>query len=319
MDVADDMVDVVLIHYYLGESALYELVAQFIYGTFLHVHSLNLGAWHHAIPHLGVAEVEGVVEDFHLIGYLLVILGIVDTALHEIVEIHSGESRSLLLFLHLHSHHEEHGTGKEGGKARYGIEHDIEHHGRDGKEGEHSVGIALTDSLRQKLARKEHHDGGENRVGCNPLTITKTAEQCGVEYLGKQDTIDDEGDVVAYEHRGNEVVGMAIEKADSPLTGTAAGVHLSQQAVARHEGYLHTRKECGEHHGDYQCYNGICHFVFLTSGVFVFLNGLTCCRLGTSTLVVSLAASLESAAGLSSFDLLSISLFMNEPLELLTV
>ena len=110
MDVADDMVDVVLIYDNLRESALYKLVAEFIHCAVLHIHRLNLGAWHHAIPHLGVAEVEGVVEDLHLGGYLLVVLGVVDTALHEIVEIHTGKACSLLLLFHLHSHDKEHGS-----------------------------------------------------------------------------------------------------------------------------------------------------------------------------------------------------------------
>ena len=53
VDVAHDMVDIILIDDDLGVSAFDELLAEFLQRG-IYLYRLNLGTWHHTVAHLGI-------------------------------------------------------------------------------------------------------------------------------------------------------------------------------------------------------------------------------------------------------------------------
>ena len=126
------------------------------------------------------------------------------------------------------------------GETRDGIEHHVADISRNGKDGEHGVGIRLEDGLGQEFARKEHHNGREQRVGRHTGTIAQLIEQRLVENLREEDTIDDQCDIVAHQHGRHKIVRMTVEQLYGALReAVLLTIHLSTQAVARHKGDLH--------------------------------------------------------------------------------
>ena len=70
-----------------------------------------------------------------------------------------------------------------------------------------------------------------------------------VEDMGKEDAIDDQSDIVAHQHRGNEIAGMGIKNVKCLLgDGMLLTIHLNQHTVGRDKGNLHAREKGGEKH-----------------------------------------------------------------------
>ena len=103
MDVAYDMVYVLVVDYNLRVAALYEFLHKHVCGAVVYVYGVNLSARYHAVPYLGLWEVKGILEYLDLIVYVG-ILGIVDARLHKIVEVYFGESLIIVLLIHAYSY-----------------------------------------------------------------------------------------------------------------------------------------------------------------------------------------------------------------------
>ena len=131
--------------------------------------------------------------------------------MNQVVQVNLGE---LLIFrcrTPFDAKHTQQLLREHGGKTGYGIEHHIAQPRRKCKKGQHRIGIALKDSLRQKFTCKKHDESGQQRVGRYPSSRIKPIEYRCVENLRKEDTIDHQGDIVSHEHRGHEGIGMLIE------------------------------------------------------------------------------------------------------------
>jgi hypothetical protein len=103
VDIADDVVDILFVDNDFRVSALYEFLAELIERG-IGLYSLNFGSRHHAVAHLCVGEVECILEDLHLVIDIRVFLCIIDTRLHQVVEVNLREAFVLSLLVHLHSH-----------------------------------------------------------------------------------------------------------------------------------------------------------------------------------------------------------------------
>ena len=246
------MVDILMVDHNLGMPALDKELLQLLNGAGI-LDGVDFRARNHAIAHLGLAELQRVLEDAHLLLNLVLTARIVDARLHQIVEIHLGEGTHIGRLAHLHAKDTQQPLSHEGGQLGDGEQQHIEDPCRNGKEGNHGVGVGAEDGLRQELARKQHDKRREERVGHDTGPNVQGMEEQGVEDLCKENAIDDEGNIVAHEHGGNKVVGMPIEECQRLLgRPVLLAIHFYQQAVARHEGYLHTREKGGENHGQEQ-------------------------------------------------------------------
>ena len=87
MDVANDVVDILTEHDNLRVTTLNEFAFQLLNATVVNVYCINLCTRHHTVAHLRIGKVEGVMEYFHLLFYLVFVLGIIDTRLHQKVEV----------------------------------------------------------------------------------------------------------------------------------------------------------------------------------------------------------------------------------------
>ena len=229
-------------------SALYEHLLQLVKVAGL-VDGVNLCSRHHAVAHLRLRKLQGVLEYAHLLLYLVLVACIVDTRLHQVVEVYLRELFLSVVVLHLDSQQSHDEFGEYRGKIRDRPQHDIAHPCRQRKECQQRVGIRLKDSLRQELAGKEHDERGQQRVGYYPCPVTETMEKRLVEDTCKQYTVDDQRNIVAHQHRGNKVIRMTEEKGQGALRQSVfLALHFGQQAIAGHESNLHTREEGGEYH-----------------------------------------------------------------------
>ena len=78
VDIANDMVDIPPIDNHLGVSTLDELVSELFDRTILYIDGVNLRTRHHTVTHLRIGEIEGIMEHFHLVLNLCIVLGIVE-------------------------------------------------------------------------------------------------------------------------------------------------------------------------------------------------------------------------------------------------
>ena len=78
--------------------------------------------------------------------------------------------------------------------------------------GEKSVSSLLALFLNSVLgAGEQYHNGREYGVGSYAHTDVERLKERLVEELGKQDAVDHQHDVVAYEHGAHKAVGVAVE------------------------------------------------------------------------------------------------------------
>ena len=158
------MVNVFLIDYDFGIAAFYELLHEFFKGTVVYIHCIYLRPGHHTVANLGVGEVKGILEYLHFLIDFILISGIVDAGLDEIVQIHLRETFIIAFRIHLYSNDTEKAACEERGETAYRPKHDIEQVSGKRKEGQQSVGVVLEENLGQKLARKKHDDGGKDGI-----------------------------------------------------------------------------------------------------------------------------------------------------------
>ena len=94
------MVDVLMIDNDLGVAALNEHLLQLL-DTAGILDGINLRTWNHTVADAGLRKLQGVLEYLHLVLYLLLVLGIVDALLYQIVQVHTGKLLVVLFLLHL--------------------------------------------------------------------------------------------------------------------------------------------------------------------------------------------------------------------------
>ena len=184
------MVDILVIDDNLTVTALDEDLTEGLEGGGI-FDGIDLGTGHHAVAHLRLGEVEGVLEDTYLLTDLVFIAGTVDAGLHEVVEIDLRELVFLVVTTHADAEEAEQALGQQGGQAGYRIEDDIAHVGRNGEDGEQGVGVILKDGLRQELTREEHDHRGEQGVGHHTESVAERCKQGGIEETGEEDAVDD--------------------------------------------------------------------------------------------------------------------------------
>ena len=74
MDVADDMVNILVVDHNLAMATLHENLLQLFYrGSILN--GINLRAGNHTVADLGLRKLEGILEDLHLLADILIIGG----------------------------------------------------------------------------------------------------------------------------------------------------------------------------------------------------------------------------------------------------
>ena len=221
-------------------SALYEFLFQLFDITRI-LNCIYLRTRHHTVTHLCLREIQGILEDTHLLLDILLVLGIIDTALHQIVQVHLSK---LLVFrrrVPFDAKHAQQLLREHRGKTGNGIEHHIAQPRRKREKGQHHVGIALEDSLRQELSRKKHYQRREERI-CRHTgsTLRQWCKKGLVKDISKEDTIDHQGNIISHEHRGHKSIGMLIEQRDGLLCQPVfLASHLHQHPIARYERYLH--------------------------------------------------------------------------------
>ena len=187
-----------------------------------------------------IREFQGVLEDLDFLTNLILIFRIVNTGLHQIIEVDLSKLLVIIVLRHLNAKETQDALGKQIGKARDGPQQDIADPRGNGEKGEHRVRIVLKEHLRQEFARKEHHHRRQKRIGSHSHTVAEIIEERLVEDLGKEDTIDHEGDVVAHEHRRDEMTWMLVEYRQTALRKSAfLTVHLCQHTVAGDKSYFH--------------------------------------------------------------------------------
>ena len=91
MDIADHVVNVVLIDNNLADTVFNERVLQFL-NRRLDVYGNDFRSRNQAVPYLDVREIQCILEDLDFRINLFFVLGFVNTALDEIVQVHFGES-----------------------------------------------------------------------------------------------------------------------------------------------------------------------------------------------------------------------------------
>lgn len=154
MYVADDMVNVALIDYNLTVSALYELLLQLVEGAVIGVDGIDFRTRYHTVADLCIGEVEGILKNLYLIVDVVVVLGVVDARLHEIVEVDLRKRSFLLLSRYLHAEEAEHASRQPCGYDADRPQQDIEDEGQWCKQRQQLVRIALEKCLGKELAVK---------------------------------------------------------------------------------------------------------------------------------------------------------------------
>ena len=255
MDIPFDMVNILFIDDDLGVPALNEHLLQLFQRTVL-FDCIDLRTRHHTVAHLRVLEIQRILKDLHLIFNIIFILRILDRTLHKIVQVDLRERAVILFLIHLHPHHAQENTCKECGKATDRPQNDEKEISQRSEEGQQPVGIALEQRLRQELTGKEDDQCGGERIQQHTQGGIKTAEERRIKNLCEQDSIDDQHDVVAHEHRRDKSVGIVVKDAQTFLRKSVLLlVHLCQKAVAGHKGDFHSREECGKHHRNQDSYD----------------------------------------------------------------
>ena len=119
MDITNDMINIFVVHKYLAMAALDEHLLEFLDGGGI-LHGIDLSTRHHTVANLRLREIEGVLEDLHLLAYLVLIIGIIDTGLHQVVEVDFCKFAFLAALVHVDAEATQQSLGKHRGKAGYG-------------------------------------------------------------------------------------------------------------------------------------------------------------------------------------------------------
>ena len=153
------MVYVTLIYHNLRVAALYELLLQLVDVAVVHVDSVYLSSRYHAVAHLGIGEVERVLENLDLIAHLITTWGTVDRRLQEIVEVHFSETLLRHFTVFPDAHQPQHDTREECGNLAYWPQDHIEQRRHRREERQQLVWATLKESLWQELSREKHYQG----------------------------------------------------------------------------------------------------------------------------------------------------------------
>ena len=146
MDIARDVVNILMIDNNLRLSAIHKDGHQVIQRTVV-LYGLNLRSGYHTVAHLSVGKVQSILENLHFLVDIVLILSIINTRLHQIVEVHFRKCIVVFLLLYLKAKDAEDNPGKHRTETRNGPKHHIAEIGRYSKDSKQPVWIALEESL----------------------------------------------------------------------------------------------------------------------------------------------------------------------------
>ena len=81
------MVDVVLVDDNLGVAAFYEFLHEFLGSAVVYVNGIDFGAWHRAVAHFAIGEIESILEYLYFVVYFIFVLRVLYARLHQVVEV----------------------------------------------------------------------------------------------------------------------------------------------------------------------------------------------------------------------------------------
>ena len=91
MDIADDMIYILLIYNDFRVTAFYEFLTQFLQRRIL-LYCLDFCTWNHTVTYFGIAEVERILKYLDFIINFIFIGSIINARLNQIVKIHLGKA-----------------------------------------------------------------------------------------------------------------------------------------------------------------------------------------------------------------------------------
>ena len=100
-------------------AALDELHKQRFVSVAVYIHRVYFGTWHHAVAHLDVRELQGIMEYLHFLVYVVLTSGIFNARLHKIVEVYLRKAFVVVFLPHPYSGEAEHCLGQERGETAY--------------------------------------------------------------------------------------------------------------------------------------------------------------------------------------------------------
>ena len=116
VDITLDMVYIAFVNNNLRIATFNKHLLQFLQCTVL-LNSIDFRTWHHTVAHLRILEVQGVLEYLYFFLYVILILGILNGALHKIIKVYFRKRTVIFFLIHLYSHHTQKDTCKECCKA----------------------------------------------------------------------------------------------------------------------------------------------------------------------------------------------------------
>ncbi len=245
MYVAQNCVDVVAEHEYFGASSACEQFGKDVAGSVVDVDSHYLVARCHAVAHMGVAEIEGVAENYHFVLHsLFLVFEIIDGFLYVVAQIADGNQvqRPFGVFYSgkFHQHLRE-PCGKDG----YRIKDYIQYVQRQGKDFQGIVGVYTEDCLGKEFAGKKNHTGGNQSLGQQYQGFSgQPLPQCSLEELGCPHTVNYQNNIVAHQDGGDEQFGIGVEESQNGGDGAGAfAVELYTHAVAGYIRHLASREQ----------------------------------------------------------------------------
>ena len=221
-------------------------------GGGLEVYGGDFVARGHALAGLGGLEVECVLEDLDFVLNLAAVGRLVDGLLYVVVNLLDGEFPGIGGFL-VYSEQAHESAGQGAGQPGDGIEYPVYQPKGECDEAHCEVGVDAENGLGEEFAGDEDDEGGDEGIA-NEQECLGAGEpflQYGVENYGDGDAVDDKGDVVADQQRGNEHVGAVREALeDAGDESAACGVNLDAYFVGLYECDLGSGEESGEEYCD---------------------------------------------------------------------
>ena len=120
MDVTDHIVNITVIYDNLGDTRLNKTAFQFIQRS-CEINRHHLSTGNNTIAYFNIREVKCVLEDFHFRIQFLLILGIINAALHKIIKIHLSESFVGRILVYLHAENAQEDARQTGRQLGYRI------------------------------------------------------------------------------------------------------------------------------------------------------------------------------------------------------
>ena len=242
MDVPDDVVDVAPVDDHLAQSGLLEAPVELVQAR-SGIEGDDFVPRHETVPGLERREVEGVLQDLQLIvqsGFLLLSVEALVEAPDEVVEVDGPEAvvRPGLLLAP-----EEQATEGEDDHGRWqqeGVDDD------KGNGQEPQVRRAMEEALGQECCCDQDDHGGDGGLngegqqwGGRRFPSVHAEDPLAQQGPGLQ-AEDDQGEVVADQHRRDEALRPAQEEFDQASREAALfAVQFGLQAVRRHIGDFH--------------------------------------------------------------------------------